>query len=118
MSQATDIKQQMEQQAGIGDATPQAPEGTVIVPEKISSEGTIQVAPEALEAQDVQAAQTEAPLQVTPPIKKAAAQYEAYVAPGTPEAQAVKVSSHLKLSSETFKVRYLRAQSHRPQQAK
>ena len=25
MSQATDIKQQMEQQAGIGDATPQAP---------------------------------------------------------------------------------------------
>ena len=98
MSQATDIREQMDERAGIGDATPQAPAGTVIVPEKISSEGTVQVAPEALEAQDVQVAQTEAPLQVTPPIKEAAAQYEAYVAPGTPEAQAVQG----KLSSEAI----------------
>ena len=44
-------------------------------------------------------------LDVTPPVKTAAAKYEAYVDPGTPEANAVQGRDcHLKHLLEIFKV--------------
>jgi hypothetical protein len=90
------IKEQMKTQAGMGESA-QAPEGTVITPEQISSEGTLQTAPTPLEKQTVDTAQTVEAPQVPPPVKKAAATYEAYVAPGTPEAKAAEG----KLSAES-----------------
>ena len=93
-----DIKAAMERQAGVGEGYPELPQGTKIIPKKISSEGTILEDPEALEAQTVEASQAEDPLSVPAPVKTAAAKYEAYVDPNTPEAQAVKG----KLSSEAI----------------
>ena len=96
--QPEDIKAAMERQAGVGEGYPELPQGTKIIPKKISSEGTIIEDPEAIEAQTVEASQAEDPLSVPAPVKTAAAKYEAYVDPNTPEAQAVKG----KLSSEAI----------------
>ncbi len=88
-AEPTDIKQQMEQQAG-QTGVPQAPAGTVITPAAVSLQGTEQVAPAPIQQIETPVAQTADVLEVTPPIKEAAAKYEAYVAPGTPEATAVQ----------------------------
>lgn len=93
-----DIKAAMERQAGVGQGYAELPKGTSITAEAISLEGTEQVAPAELEKINVAASQTADALEVVAPVKEAAAKYEAYVAPGTPEANAVQG----RLSSEAI----------------
>ena len=81
------IKSIMEQQAGDESSLP---EGTSIRPKKIGSVGTIQKDIEPLKKIEVDPAQADTALEVTPPTKVAAEKYEAYVAPGTPEATAAQ----------------------------
>ena len=96
-AEPTSIKQQMQQQAGQTGA-PQAPVGTVVTPAPISREGTLQTAPTPIQPISTTVGQTPQALDVTPSVKQAAEKYEAYVAPGTPEATAVQG----KLSSEAI----------------
>tara|TARA_E500000318_G_scaffold77349_1_gene72118 strand:+ start:796 stop:2136 length:1341 start_codon:yes stop_codon:yes gene_type:complete len=97
-----DIRQKMGEQAGTTPGkAPELPSGTAITPEKISTEGTIQADPIKVEAPaggDPVALKAEAPESVALPTKEAAAKYEAYTAPGTPEATAARG----KLSSEAI----------------
>ena len=98
----SEIKEKVEEQAGVGQSAPTLPAGTMITPEKISDEGTMIQDQAPLDDIQVEAPQL-APidpntLNVPDPTPVAAAKYDAVTVDGTPEAVAAKGS----LSSEAI----------------
>lgn len=93
------IKEQIEQQAGVGDKPAELPTGTEYTPEKLKvQDAEILKGPQDLKQLDTQVEVAVEPPVVEPPQKKAASTYEASLIEGTPEAIAAKGT----LSSESL----------------
>jgi len=85
------IKEQLAQQAGLGDQPPALPEGTTYTPTaKTVEQEELISGPQPLQDQQIAAETVADTFDVTPPQKTAAAKYEAQTIEGTPEAIAAK----------------------------
>lgn len=85
------IKEQLAQQAGLGDQPAALPEGTTYTPTaKTVEQEELISGPQPLQDQQITAETVADTFDVTPPQKTAAAKYEAQTIEGTPEAIAAK----------------------------